>query len=235
MAMAAGGERWISTAMASSSSMLLGAKMRPRSPTIAWNSAAMRGLRRFARDRGLTMTAIIRERCSLVGVRFFAVLAVAARVVLQLGRHLGDLGIPALEDLGDLAGLLFVRDVERRLLAVAALALLEPDDRHLGRPELALGAIQLLEQEHHRRPAALGQDRALDLLANEHALILVVVGQLVEGFGHDGGSGQARDGGTIVGREVDELQAHAGIPVLGAAARDPHDASLGADVTSTGQ
>src|SRR6185436_9518834 len=101
--------------------------------------------------------------------------------------HLGHFGIPALEDFGDLAGLLLVRDVERRLLPIAPLALLEANDRHLGRPELALRPIQLLEQEHHRRPAALGEDGALDLFANEHALVLVVVRQLVEGFGHDGG------------------------------------------------
>ena len=102
----------------------------------------------------------------------------------HLCSHLCDLGIPALEHLGDLPRLLLVRDVERRLLAIAPLALLEADDRHLGRPELALGAIQLLKQEHHRRPAALGQHGAIDLLADEDALVLIVVGQLFERLRH---------------------------------------------------
>src|SRR5262252_1866416 len=203
-AMTVGGVRRHSATAAFSSSIVLGANTRPRSPTSAWKSAAIRGLRRFARDRGLTMTAIMLVCAgrSLVGVRVVSAVVVAARVFFsgrQLRRHFGDLGIPALEHGGDLPGLLLVRDVERRLLAVAALALLEPDDRHLRRPELALGAVQLLEQEHHRRPAALGQDRAIQLLADEDTLVLVIVRQLFERFRHLP-SGEPRDGGAIIGR-----------------------------------
>ena len=43
----------------SSSASDFGASTRPRSPISAWNSAAMRGSRRLARDRGLTMTATV--------------------------------------------------------------------------------------------------------------------------------------------------------------------------------
>src|SRR5437764_743836 len=59
---------------------------------------------------------------SLVGVRVFV--AVAARIILgvagHLRGHLRYLGIPPLQHLGDLARLFLVRDVERRMLPVAA-------------------------------------------------------------------------------------------------------------------
>src|SRR5262249_56168573 len=45
-------------------------------------------------------------------------------------------------------------------------------------------AVQLAVKKHNRRPRALGQHRAVDLLADQLALVLVVVGQLVERLGH---------------------------------------------------
>src|SRR3990172_8064690 len=106
-----------------------------------------------------------------------------ALVAVGRAARLG-LAVPPLDDLDDLARLLLARDVEARLLAVHAAGLLEADDGDLRvAPGLGL-PVQLLVEEHHRRPRALGQDRAVDLLADQLALVLVVVGQLLERLGH---------------------------------------------------
>src|SRR4051794_623691 len=123
--MRVGGGRRHSPTVACSSSSVFGAYTRPRSPTTAWNSAAMRGFRRFARERGLTMTAITRRRLLRRRWgrrrRWRRLLPAAPR---SSRRFLGT----ALQHLGDLSRLLLVRDVERRLLAIAPLRLLEADD-----------------------------------------------------------------------------------------------------------
>src|SRR5262245_2142555 len=99
---------------------------------MAWNSAASRGLRRLARDCGVTKTAMPARRRSatssvldrLLGavvVRLVLCAAVLVELLLQLFRQFLHLRVPLLEDVGDLARLLLVRDVERRLLSVRAL------------------------------------------------------------------------------------------------------------------
>src|SRR5450432_2489781 len=116
------------------------------------------------------------------------------------GGHLCNFGIPVFEHGDDLPGLLLAGDIERRLLAIATLALLEAHDGHLGCPKFSALSVQLLEEEHQGSPAALGEHRSLQLLANQLAVFLIIVGQFVECLGHGKGPRAGRQSSGALGK-----------------------------------
>src|SRR5205085_11454075 len=99
-------------------------------------------------------------------------------------RRLPHRPVPLLNDLDDSLGLRLVRNVEAGMFAERAALLLKTHDRNLGLAELLAAPVALLVEEHHRRPRTLGQHDSVQLLADENAVILEVVGELLERLGH---------------------------------------------------